>query len=149
MFLTAEASFQSHLFCVETGTHYIALAGLELIRWTRMALDSQKCSCLCLQSIGIKGVLYYTEKYIYFLGTEMLSPWLVRVPNIHEAMGLVPKYYKSKTKAKTNALLGVSVEQGRVEARRERVSDNSGLFQRVFLAAEPGSPRSYNSERFG
>lgn len=50
-----------HLFvCLlcpfESGSHYIALAGLELDMYTRLALDSQRSICLCLPSAAIKGV---------------------------------------------------------------------------------------------
>jgi hypothetical protein len=37
----------------------VALAILELTRYTRAASYSQRSSCLCLQSVGIKGLCHH------------------------------------------------------------------------------------------
>jgi hypothetical protein len=42
----------------ETGSHYVALVGLELAMQTRLAPNSQRSAYLCLMCTGIKGVLY-------------------------------------------------------------------------------------------
>ena len=48
------------LFVFETGLHCIALGVLELTLWTRVALNSQRSTCLCLLSVVIKGVHHHT-----------------------------------------------------------------------------------------
>lgn len=44
------------LFVFEERAHYAALDGLELSKQTRLALNSQGSTCLCLPSAGIKDV---------------------------------------------------------------------------------------------
>jgi hypothetical protein len=38
----------------ETGSHYGAVAGLDRVMYTRLALTSQKATCVCLHSARIK-----------------------------------------------------------------------------------------------
>jgi hypothetical protein len=45
---------------VETGSLYIALTVLELTKQARLALNSQRSNCFCLQSAGIKGMCHHT-----------------------------------------------------------------------------------------
>lgn len=39
---------------LEIVSHFVGLAGLELILWTRMALNSEISDCLCLPVLGLK-----------------------------------------------------------------------------------------------
>ena len=36
--------------CFEIGSHYVALHGLELAIYIKLALNSQRYTCLCLES---------------------------------------------------------------------------------------------------
>lgn len=52
------------LFCLafETDSHAVArLAVLKLTMQTKLALNSQRFSCLCLPGAGIKGMYYHTQ----------------------------------------------------------------------------------------
>lgn len=42
------------LCCFETGSHYVSLACLELTVQTKLALASQRSTCLCLWLLGLK-----------------------------------------------------------------------------------------------
>ena len=44
------------MVCFETGSHYVALAGLKL------HVESQRSACLCLMSAGIKGKHHYDQQ---------------------------------------------------------------------------------------
>ena len=55
-------------FAFETGFFYIALAVLEPTLQTRIALNSQKSTCLCLLRAAIKGLCHHT--------------WLLTIPLI-------------------------------------------------------------------
>lgn len=39
--------------CFQIGSHYVALAGLDLCMWTKLSRNSQKSTCLCLPSAGV------------------------------------------------------------------------------------------------
>jgi len=46
--------------CFETGAlYYVALSVLELAIQTKLASNSQKSTCLCVPSVGIKGIILY------------------------------------------------------------------------------------------
>lgn len=47
-------------FYFETGSFYIFLVVQELTVWTRLALNSQRSSCLCLLKAGIKTMCHHT-----------------------------------------------------------------------------------------
>jgi hypothetical protein len=47
----------------ETGSHYVALAVLKLAMQTRLDLNTQRSTCLCLPSAGKKGVRYYISDF--------------------------------------------------------------------------------------
>lgn len=56
-------------------SHFVVQGGLELIVWSKLALSSQKSSCLCFLISGIMGMWYHI-----WLKTDILrSPkkWLV------------------------------------------------------------------------
>lgn len=54
------------------GSHYVALAGLELPMQTWLTLNSERLACLCLSSAGTKGVsslsiyLYVQRIHVFF-----------------------------------------------------------------------------------
>jgi hypothetical protein len=54
-------SFCFIFVCLETGSHYVAVAVLELSMWTRLASNSQRSICLRLLSAGIKRVHHYAQ----------------------------------------------------------------------------------------
>jgi len=43
-------------------SEYVPLTGLEFTMWIRLASNSQRFICLCLQSAGIKDVYYQKNK---------------------------------------------------------------------------------------
>lgn len=43
----------------ETGSYYVALASLELTIQTRMALNEQRSTCLCLPNADVTGMYYH------------------------------------------------------------------------------------------
>lgn len=64
------------LFCFfvfKTKSYYVALAGLELVRQTRLASHSQSSACLCLQSVGIKGMHHHAQPYSYSAERDAVS----------------------------------------------------------------------------
>jgi hypothetical protein len=46
-------------FFFEAGSHYVALVGLGLDMWTRLASNSQRSSSFCTLSAGIKGMHHH------------------------------------------------------------------------------------------
>lgn len=54
------------------GSHYVALAGLEVPMQTWLTLNSERLACLCLSSAGTKGVsslsiyLYVQRIHVFF-----------------------------------------------------------------------------------
>lgn len=50
------------LFVFEERAHYAALDGLELSKQTRLALNSQGSTYLCLPSAGIEGVSHDAQQ---------------------------------------------------------------------------------------
>jgi hypothetical protein len=60
--LLGETLFQFCLFiCFETGSQGPALAGLELLLYAGLALNSQRSSCLCHPTAGIKGMGHHAQ----------------------------------------------------------------------------------------
>ena len=53
---------QSHFWI---GSHYLALAGVELTNYFRFATHSKKSACFCLSNYGIKDLYHQT---LFFLG---------------------------------------------------------------------------------
>lgn len=53
------------IFLLDSISHFTALAVLELAVYTRVALNLQGSVCLCLSSVGIKGVHHYLLVYIF------------------------------------------------------------------------------------
>lgn len=53
---------QSHFWI---GSHYLALAGMELTMYFRFATHSKKSACFCLSNDGIKDLYHQT---LFFLG---------------------------------------------------------------------------------
>ena len=47
------------IIIIDTGSHYVTLAGLELSLQIRLALSLQR-PCLCFQSAGIKGICHHS-----------------------------------------------------------------------------------------
>lgn len=58
MYLIRSGHFIS-FFIFETGSHSVAMAGLELTLWSRLAFSLQRSACLGLQRPGIKGVYHH------------------------------------------------------------------------------------------
>ena len=48
-------------FPFETGSHYVALDGQEITIETRLALNSQSSTCLCLLSVEITGMHHHAQ----------------------------------------------------------------------------------------
>ena len=59
----------------EPGSHYVALAGLELTLLTRLASNSQRFACLCLPSAGARGLCQHVAQQVFLnpikLATEV------------------------------------------------------------------------------
>ena len=53
--------------CIEMGSYYVALAVLELTLYTRLATNSQRSTCLCLPSAGIKAVCHHSDSTFKWL----------------------------------------------------------------------------------
>lgn len=53
--------FPLNNFSFETESHYGVLASLKFTIWTRLALNSQTSTSLCLLNAVIKGVHYHTQ----------------------------------------------------------------------------------------
>lgn len=67
---------EKKMFLFETGSLYIALAVLEFMVQTRWASDSQRSSCLCLSSSGIKYTpLCLVVVHVLFLEGKISSKY--------------------------------------------------------------------------
>lgn len=58
------------LFCfflILTGSHYVAVASLELNMYIRLALNLQRFTCFCLQSARVKSVCHNTLPYLHII----------------------------------------------------------------------------------
>ena len=62
--LNPSSVFVGLFWFFEIGFLWIALTALELILWTRLALNSQRSACLCCPSAGIKGVLHHLLDFV-------------------------------------------------------------------------------------
>lgn len=54
------------LLLFESGFYYVVLVSLELAMYARLALNSEKSTCLCLSSVGIKDVPHHTGFPVHF-----------------------------------------------------------------------------------
>jgi hypothetical protein len=65
-------------FCClsETGSHYVALAGQDLGLQTRLALNLQRSTCLCLLSAKIKSMCHQTHLSLSLSLSHLLSFFL-------------------------------------------------------------------------
>jgi hypothetical protein len=52
---------------VETGSHCVILAGLELTLQISLVLNSQRSASLCFPSAGVKDVHHNTQLHVLFL----------------------------------------------------------------------------------
>lgn len=60
--------------CSEKGSHYAVLVGLEFAMQTKLALNSQKSTCICILSAEIKNVCHYAQpKSNMFLKVKHVS----------------------------------------------------------------------------
>lgn len=62
--LHPSSAFVSFFWLFKIGFLWIALTALELILWTRLALNSQKSACLSCPSAGIKVVLHHLLDFV-------------------------------------------------------------------------------------
>lgn len=57
-------------FILKLKSHYVALAGLELLMWIKLTSNLQEI-CFCFPSAGIKGIYHHAQfppllRFIYF-----------------------------------------------------------------------------------
>jgi hypothetical protein len=67
--------------CFKTESYYVALTGLVLSVLTSMALDSQRSACLCLLSVGIKGMYHFDWHFCILLGPSVKNSLQVECSN--------------------------------------------------------------------
>lgn len=58
--------FEGLFVLFETGSFYLALAYLEVTMQTKLASNSQRSPCLCVQNAKIKGICCHTHGRISF-----------------------------------------------------------------------------------